>query len=199
MDIVLRESDRLNDTIRSFLSFAKPQRTAVADLDVRQILTDTARLLENSSEVTDRHSIVVAVPDEPVTYRADEAQIRQIVWNLATNGLRAMPAGGQLRLRVRSTPAAGERCAEVIVGVDDEGVGIAPEDVDGIFQPFRGGFANGTGLGLSIVHRIASDYGGEIRVVSQQGKGTSVEVALPLGNTDTAYQWATADGPLREF
>jgi len=197
MDIVLRESDRLNDTIRSFLSFAKPQRTAVAELDVRQILTDTARLLENSAEVTGQHSIVVVVPDEPVAYRADEAQIRQIVWNLATNGLRAMPAGGQLRLRVRATPATGERHAEVIVGVDDEGVGIAPEDVDGIFQPFRGGFANGTGLGLSIVHRIASDYGGEVRVVSQPGKGTSVEVALPMGQPDTAYQWATADGPLR--
>jgi two-component system sensor histidine kinase PilS (NtrC family) len=197
MDIVLRESDRLNDTIRSFLSFAKPLRNAVAELDVRQILTDTARLLENSAEVTDRHSIVVAVPDAPVTYRADEAQIRQIVWNLATNGLRAMPAGGQLRLRVLTTPATGARHAEVIVGVDDEGVGIAPEDVDGIFQPFRGGFANGTGLGLSIVHRIASDYGGEVRVVSQQGKGTSVEVALPMGKTDTAYQWAIADGPPR--
>jgi two-component system sensor histidine kinase PilS (NtrC family) len=197
MDIVLRESDRLNDTIRSFLSFAKPQRTAVAELDLRQILTDTARLLRNSAEVTDQHSIVVAVPDEPVAYHADEAQIRQIVWNLATNAVRAMPAGGQLRLRVAATPAAGARQAEVVVGVDDEGVGIAPEDLDGIFQPFRGGFANGTGLGLSIVHRIASDYGGEVRVVSRQGQGTSVEVALPMGKTDTAPQWAIADGPQR--
>jgi two-component system sensor histidine kinase PilS (NtrC family) len=198
MDIVLRESDRLNDTIRSFLSFAKPQRTAVADLDVRQILTDTARLLQNSAEVTEAHSIVVAVPDAPVVYRADEAQIRQIVWNLATNGLRAMPAGGQLRLRARSTPVGDARQGELVLGVDDEGVGIAPEDVDGIFQPFRGGFANGTGLGLSIVHRIASDYGGEVRVASQQGKGTSVEVALPMGKVDTAYQWAVADGPRRD-
>ena len=69
---------------------------------------------------------------------------------------------------------------------------------DGIFQPFRGGFAHGTGLGLSIVHRIASDYGGEVRVTSQQGKGTSVEVTLPIGKMDTAYQWAVADVPQRE-
>jgi two-component system sensor histidine kinase PilS (NtrC family) len=193
MDIVLRESDRLNDTIRSFMSFAKPQRTAVADLDIRQILTDTARLLENSAEVTEAHSIVVAVPDAPVMYRADEAQIRQIVWNLATNGLRAMPAGGELRLRVDARAGARDAEGEVILGVDDAGVGIAPEDIDGIFQPFRGGFAHGTGLGLSIVHRIASDYGGEVRVTSQVGKGTSVEVALPVGKPDTAYQWAVAD------
>jgi len=59
-------------------------------------------------------------------------------------------------------------------------VGIAPEEMDGIFQPFRGGFARGTGLGLSIVHRIASDYGGEVRITSEKGKGTNVEVALPL-------------------
>jgi two-component system sensor histidine kinase PilS (NtrC family) len=198
MDIVLRESDRLNGTIRSFLSFAKPQRNAVADLDVRQILSDTARLLGNSADVTPAHSIVVAVPDEPVVYRADEAQIRQIVWNLATNAVRAMPAGGQLRLRVHAKPAPRGGALEMVLGVDDEGVGIAPEDVDGIFQPFRGGFANGTGLGLSIVHRIASDYGGEVRVASQPGKGTSVEVALPMGMPDAAYQWAGADGPRRD-
>ncbi len=193
MDIVLRESDRLNDTIRSFLSFAKPQRSAVADLDVRQIVTDTARLLENSAEVTPAHSIVVAVPEEPLVYRADEAQLRQVVWNLATNGLRAMPSGGQLRLRVQARAVVADATHELIIGVDDEGVGIAPEDIDGIFQPFRGGFANGTGLGLSIVHRIASDYGGAVRVSSQQGKGTSVEVALPMGNTETAQEWALAD------
>ena len=137
------------------------------------------------------------MPDQPVVYRADEAQIRQIVWNLATNGLRAMPQGGQLRLRAEMRPAGAGHGPEMAFGVDDEGVGIAPEDVDGIFQPFRGGFANGTGLGLSIVHRIASDYGGEVRVASQQGKGTSVEVALPMAKTDTAYQWAVADGPQR--
>ncbi len=198
MDIVLRESDRLNDTIRSFLSFAKPQRMTVADLDVGKILTDTARLLQNSADVTGEHSIVVVVPDEPVVYHADEAQIRQIVWNLATNGLRAMPSGGQLRLRVQATAGADGGLLEMVMGVDDEGVGIAPEELDGIFQPFRGGFANGTGIGLSIVHRIASDYGGEVRVSSQPGKGTSVEVALPMGKIDTAYQWAVADGPRRD-
>jgi signal transduction histidine kinase len=52
--------------------------------------------------------------------------------------------------------------------------------MDGIFQPFRGAFAKGTGLGLSIVHRIASDYGGEVRVTSDRGRGTTVEVGLPL-------------------
>src|SRR4051812_4267460 len=176
MDIVLRESDRLNETIKRILSFAKPSRAALADVDMRQVVTDTARLLENNAEVTERHQVAVDVPATPLTYHADEAQIRQIVWNLATNGLRAMPNGGRLRLLARQDAASGE----VVIGVEDQGVGIAAEDIDGIFQPFRGGFSKGTGLGLSIVQKIASDYGGEVRVRSEKGKGTTVEVALPV-------------------
>ena len=94
MDIVIRESERLNETIRSFLAYAKPQRQAMRHMDVRQVLTDTARLLQNSSERAEAHRIAVDAPSEPVQFQADEGQIRQIVWNLATNGLRAMPGGG---------------------------------------------------------------------------------------------------------
>ncbi len=145
-------------------------------------ITDTARLLENSAEVADNHRIEVDVPAEPVAYRGDEGQIRQIVWNLATNGLRAMTGGGRLRLSVRRTDTAtpDARPGEVVISVQDEGVGIAPEDIDGIFQPFRGAFGRGTGLGLSIVHRIVSDYGGEVRVLSNRGEGTTFEVGLPM-------------------
>jgi two-component system sensor histidine kinase PilS (NtrC family) len=179
---VLRESDRLNDTIRNFLAYARPQRATVADMDVRRVITDTARLLENSAEVADTHRIEVDVPATPIAYRGDEAQIKQIVWNLATNGLRAMTSGGRLRLSARTQTAedaAPGHPGEVVISVQDEGVGIAPEDVDGIFQPFRGAFGRGTGLGLSIVHRIVSDYGGEVRVISNRGQGTTFEVALP--------------------
>ena len=98
MDIVLRESDRLNDTIRSFLAYARPQRNASARLDVRQVVTDAATLLQNSPELLETHAVRCDVPAEPVWCLADEAQIRQIVWNLATNGLRAMPEGGTLTL-----------------------------------------------------------------------------------------------------
>ena len=95
MDIVLRESDRLNETIRSFLDYARPQRNAFARLDVRQVLTETATLLQNSPELLEAHEIRCDVPPAPVWCLADEAQIRQIVWNLATNGLRSMAEGGR--------------------------------------------------------------------------------------------------------
>ena len=66
-----------------------------------------------------------------------------------------------------------------VIAVQDEGVGIPREELDGIFQPFRGAFFKGSGLGLSIVHRIVSDYGGEIQVTSEPGQGTTVTVRLP--------------------
>jgi two-component system, NtrC family, sensor histidine kinase PilS len=175
MDIVLRESERLNTTIGSFLAYARPQKFAIARFDVRRALNDAALLLRNSAEVQDGHVIDVDVPPAELWYEADEGQIKQIVWNLATNGLRAMPNGGHLHLQ--GAVAAG--ADGVMITVRDEGVGIPSEDLDGLFQPFHGRFVKGTGLGLAIVHRIVSDYNGEIQVSSQPGRGTTVAVHLP--------------------
>ena len=175
MDIVLRESERLNNTIRSFLAYARPQRFQIARFDARRALNDAALLLRNSSELLDGHVIVVDVAETELWYEADEGQIKQIIWNLATNGLRAMPHGGELRLSGAVDPAS----EGVVLTVHDAGIGIPAEELDALFQPFHGSFAKGSGLGLAIVHRIATDYNGEIRVSSQQGKGTSVSVRLP--------------------
>ena len=137
------------------------------------------RLLENNAEVTERHrdrggragragrlrrgrSAGAADRVEPRDQRAPRDAVG-----------RTAAAGGRGSRAPASTGRSSCRS-------QDEGVGIAPEELDGIFQPFRGGFARGTGLGLSIVHRIASDYGGEVRVASKQGVGTTVEVVLPL-------------------
>ena len=185
MDIVLRESDRLNETIRSFLAYARPQRLSTSRIDVRQIVTDTATLLQNNAELIDGHQIEVDVPPDPVWYVADANQIRQVVWNLATNGLRAMPNGGSLKLSASCRQPDESSPGEMLIRVEDQGVGIAPEELDGIFQPFRGAFERGTGLGLAIVHRIVSDYGGEVHVTSQRGVGTRVEVTLPLTTPET--------------
>jgi two-component system, NtrC family, sensor histidine kinase PilS len=194
MDIVLRESKRLNDTIRNFLTYARPQRTAVERLDLGKLVSDTAMLLRNSGDVQEHHAIEADVPTEPVWFEADEGQVRQILWNLATNGIRAMPSGGRLRLAVRSGAPAdpgpdGEPEPPVaILEVQDEGVGIPPEELDGIFQPFHSTFTQGSGLGLAIVHRIVSDYGGEIQVTSAVGTGSTVTIRLgrSTGGAETA-------------
>jgi two-component system sensor histidine kinase PilS (NtrC family) len=176
MDIVLRESERLNATIRSFLAYARPQKFAIARFDIRRALKDTALLLRNSAEVNEGHAVELEVPARELWYEADEGQIKQIVWNLATNGLRAMPSGGSLYL-VGSEDGPG---GAVVITVRDEGIGMTPEELDGLFQPFHGSFAKGSGLGLAIVHRIVTDYHGEIQVSSRKGGGTTVSVRLPV-------------------
>jgi two-component system sensor histidine kinase PilS (NtrC family) len=179
MDIVLRESERLNNTIRSFLAYARPQHFQIARFDVRRALNDAALLLRNSAEVCEAHRIEVDVPSEELWYEADEGQIKQIVWNLATNGLRAMPEGGRLLL-AGALDAASDG---VVLSVQDEGIGIPAEELDNLFQPFHGRFAKGSGLGLAIVHRIVSDYNGDIQVSSPAGRGTTVSVRLPARAT----------------
>jgi two-component system, NtrC family, sensor histidine kinase PilS len=182
MDIVLRESERLNTTIRSFLAYARPVRFRIERFDVRRALNDTALLLRNSSEVNEGHEIVCDLPAGELWYDADEGQIKQIVWNLATNGLRAMPSGGRLRMS-----AAREAAADaLVITVDDQGIGIPAEEMDGLFQPFHGKFSKGSGLGLAIVHRIVSDYNGELQVQSKPGEGTTVSVRLPARSAVTA-------------
>ena len=178
MDIVLRESERLNQTIGSFLAYARPQRAAVSRLDLRSVVEDAAALLRNSAEVRQTHRLDVDVPPEPVWYEADENQMRQIIWNLATNGLRAMKNGGRLVLSACSQRDAAGR-PEVVLAVQDEGCGIPADEIDSVFQPFRSTFERGTGLGLATVHRIVTDYSGSVQVSSTVGSGTTMRVRLP--------------------
>jgi signal transduction histidine kinase len=151
----------------------------MAQLDVRKVVQDTAVLLRNSAEVLDAHVVDVEVPPDAVLFEADENQIRQIVWNLATNGLRSMPNGGRLRLAVATDPSADLLAADVVLTIEDQGCGIPADELDGIFQPFRSSFEKGTGLGLAIVHRIVTDYSGVIQVSSTVGVGTTVRVRMP--------------------
>ncbi len=188
MDIVLKESERLNQTIKSFLAYARPQRFSLQRLDLRPLVHETAMLLRNSTDIEDRHHIEVEQSETPVMIDADEGQIRQIIWNLATNGLRAMPDGGTLRL-IAVHEVAGSDLA--VLRVEDEGVGIPPEEVDTIFQPFRGSFGKGTGLGLAIVHRIVTDYDGHIEVRPRPGGGTIFRVTFPMSADRRAERQAS--------
>jgi two-component system, NtrC family, sensor histidine kinase PilS len=178
MDIVLRESERLNDTIKSFLAYARPQRVTLTRLDIRRVVQDTATLLRNSSDVREEHVVAVDLPSEPVWFDADENQVRQILWNLATNGLRAMPSGGRLVMSAKVEHEG--NVEELTITIVDGGCGIPPSELDQLFQPFRSSFDKGTGLGLAIVHRIVTDYNGSIQVSSTVDSGTTVRVRLPM-------------------
>ena len=137
-------------------------------------------LLRNSPEVGERHTDRGrSCPTARCMVEADERQIRQIIWNLATNGLRAMPNGGTLRLSApRRTPGDGRprRPARRRTKAS----ALPPEELERIFQPFRGSFGKGTGLGLAIVHRIVTDYGGRIDVqLARRGRARPSRCGFP--------------------
>jgi two-component system, NtrC family, sensor histidine kinase PilS len=177
MDIALRESERLNERIRLFLAYARPQPLMIARLDARRVVQDAAQVLRNSVDARSDHEIAVDVPAEPVWIDGDETEIRQILWSLGTNGLRAMVDGGQLRLTARLEPAGAD--GALVLMVQDHGCGIPAADLDAVFQPFKGSFTRGAGLGLAIVHRIVTDHGGQVQVASTPNAGTTVTVRLP--------------------
>ena len=97
MEIILRESDRLNRIITDFLSYARPRSLIQARVDVGDLLHQTFALMRHSPEINSNQSIVEELPDEPLFAEADEGQLKQVFWNLARNALQAMPQGGTLR------------------------------------------------------------------------------------------------------
>jgi two-component system NtrC family sensor kinase len=111
---------------------------------------------------------------------ADGNQLRQVLLNLVTNALDAMPEGGRLSLRTRPVCGA-DGVVSVQVRIADTGLGIPPEDRRRIFDPFftTKGPGQGTGLGLAICHRIVKAHRGSIEVQSEKGQGTTFVVTLP--------------------
>jgi two-component system sensor histidine kinase HydH len=106
--------------------------------------------------------------------KMDADKMNQVVLNIVLNALEAMPSGGHLTVRV-----SGNRECGIQVQVIDDGAGIDPKDQPQIFEPYFSTKKTGTGLGLAIVYNIIKAHQGDIRVDSQKGKGTMVEISLP--------------------
>ncbi len=178
MDIVLRESDRLDGTIAEFLDFSRPRRLARERADVTAIIDEVLLLLAQHPGEPPR--TVKDYPDGTLKGYFDPAQIRQALWNLCRNAVEAMPQGGTLRVVARLAKAAprdGRAAIEILV--EDTGPGVAPEHLPNIFEPFFTTKPDGTGLGLAIVHRIIEEHEGDIRVEDREGGGARFVVTLP--------------------
>jgi two-component system, NtrC family, sensor histidine kinase PilS len=174
MEIILRESDRLNQIIADFLTYARPRNTQLALIDLREPLNETFTLLRHSPEIRDGHILEEELPDEPVMVSADAAQLKQVFWNLSRNALQAMPEGGKLSAGLQRTNSGRLR-----ITFKDTGRGMTPEQVEHLFEPFSSSTTGGTGLGLSIVYQIVRDHNGTINVRSLEGQGTTITVELP--------------------
>jgi two-component system sensor histidine kinase PilS (NtrC family) len=178
IEILLKESHRLDRTIKGFLRFARPRERSSVSFDIARLLTENFELLRNSEEVSERHVLRLDLDPPSARLFADPDQVSQIFWNLARNSLRAMPDGGSLRIagHFSSGQSSGEWYRLQVI---DTGRGMTEEQRTNLFHPFQSFFDGGTGIGMAIVYRIVQDHGGRLRVDSRPGAGTTIAVELP--------------------
>ena len=173
MEIIVSESNRLSRILEDFLRFVRPQERSVAEFDVATAVTEVMDLFRLSDEISDAHRIEVQVSPPRSVLSGDRDQIRQIIYNVAKNAVRAMAAGGTLTVLGR------EEDAWYSIRFTDTGRGMSEEELARLFTPFSTAFDGGTGLGMAIVRRIVEDHGGAIDAESRPGEGTTVTVLLP--------------------
>ncbi len=158
--------------MRDFLSFARPTSPQLSSLSGARAVAETVELFRPL--LAERGIVLETSADESILLRADARQFRQVLWNLLGNAADATPKGGRVKVRlVRQNGHA-------VLEVADSGEGIAQDDLGRIFDPFFTTKERGTGLGLAIVHRIVEAHGGELSVRSEEGRGSTFRVALPL-------------------
>ncbi|MEZ4434289.1 MAG: ATP-binding protein [bacterium] len=180
MNIVLRETDRLNALITDFLQFARPNPPQIESVDLRALLEELIQVfgyLRHPTEGEAPRGSEVQL-DAPAELRldADPRQLKQVFWNLLNNATQALGDDGEVRLVAR------RRGDRVTVAVIDTGAGIPSEALDRIFDPFYSTKEQGTGLGLAQVLRIVEEHGGRIDVQSVVGAGSTFTVEFPVAH-----------------
>jgi two-component system sensor histidine kinase PilS (NtrC family) len=191
LEIVLSESDRLDQIITDFLRFARMRSPRFMFTDLARLLDDAKAMLNARNEGRDVAITVSASSCAPLP--ADPEQLRQVFLNLGVNALQAMSATPRKELSLRATPvslrhAPGFKPGQVfdrvdrpgvLIEIQDNGPGIPEKVLGQIFEPFFTTKAAGTGLGLAIVDRIVQSHEGLIAVISQESCGTKFCIWLP--------------------
>jgi two-component system sensor histidine kinase PilS (NtrC family) len=176
MELIATESSRLNRFVTDLLSYSRERDLSLEPVEINPYLAETCETLA----LDPRCSAGVRVRFEPgapgIHLNLDREQMRQVWLNLAANAMEAMPSGGELVVRWR-----GATRDRVVVEFEDEGAGIAAEDMSRVGQPFYTTKEGGTGLGLPIAHRIVERHGGKLTLHSPSRRGTIARVDLPEG------------------
>lgn len=173
MEIILRETDRLDGLIGEFLDYVKPLRRNPSDVDLHSVLEETAEAI-GATELGRDVTFVLPPEGSVGTVRGDRDHLKQVVWNLFLNAAQAM--GGKGTVAARVDPRSED---PLVLEFADDGPGIPAESMSRMFEPFFTTKERGTGLGLAMVHKIVEAHHGHIEVVSGPGEGARFRVTLP--------------------
>ena len=179
---ITKEIDRLNDLLKTFFSFAKPQKLNLIDCSVKDVINEIIPFL--FKEIADQGiRFVEAYHPQLPKIKVDKNQTYQVFLNLFLNAIQAMPNGGELKIEVNPTVSYSQDGPSqnfIKIVISDTGKGIPPNIVHRIFDPFFTTKPKGIGLGLSITYQIIKKHGGTIKVESKLEKGTSFIINLPV-------------------
>ena len=185
LQTIIDQVERITKIMNQLLTFARRRPIERRPTNLNKVIEETLDVMQ---ERFCRHRIAVTTELDPSAPKADADpdQIGQVLLNLAINALHAMGESGTLTVRTLLVPVTADHGGESVdmieVVVADTGCGIAPADLDKIFNPFftTKEVGKGTGLGLTVVHGIVQEHGGQIAVESELGKGTTFRVRLPI-------------------
>lgn len=172
LEIIEKESQRLNKLLTSFLDFARPRAPRFQSTDVTTVIASVASLaahVTNLHEIELRQEVIENLPE----IECDPEQLKQVLLNLLINAFQATPGKGAVWM------AAASGADRISISIRDEGCGIDPEHRDQIFDPFFTTKDNGTGLGLAIASMIVEQHGGLLTAKSNAGKGVTFQLELP--------------------
>jgi len=174
MEIVIKESKRLSQTMEQFLTYTFPGSFPKEKINFYEILKETLETLEKEKEISKKSELKIN-SDDSIFYYGNKEQFKQIFMHLITNSLKSFSNKGIIEISLFK-----RNNREIEIQVKDNGRGMSEEEKERIFEPFFSRFEKGKGLGMAIVYRIVQEYGGKIDVFSEQGKGTEIRVRLPI-------------------
>jgi signal transduction histidine kinase len=174
--LAIKETDRIADLIRNMKTFYQPHEGKVQSVDIHEVLREVFIL--NRKYLEENMVKLVFNPVRSFSIECMPEQIKQVFINIVTNAVEAMPEGGVLHVETHES----EDSQEIRVSFRDTGVGIARDDLPLIFDMFysKKPMVKGVGLGLSVSYGIVKRHGGTMEVASEEGKGTTVTVTLPV-------------------
>ena len=173
LDIVTRESQRLNAIITDFLAYSRTKQYQFKKVDLIHLLEDTLTLIDHRMKA-EKTGITIqrSFPVPEAWVLADGDKLKQVFWNVCENAVRAMKGGGTLTVAVEALGNDWQ------IGFTDTGPGMSPQQTEKIFEPFQSNFEGGTGLGLAIVYQIMQAHEGKVFARSKLGQGTTFVLRL---------------------
>ena len=177
------EVDRITKIMGALLSFSRKGNAKRDKVSIKEVIEDLLDLVKPTFNL-DNIVIETEFCEPPLQFFADKEKLRQVFLNLINNAKQAMPGGGVLTIKCQRKGATHGKSIDI--SISDTGKGIAEENQNKIFDPFftTKPEGEGTGVGLSVVHSIIESHGGSITVESQEGKGTTFNIDLPIREPD---------------